>query len=496
MGQLFYENLIFDYDESENKSLLEVLRDNKIYVNAPCGGNKTCGKCLVEVYNGNFIQNGNIVSVSSQKILACENIPLGNINMPQISKNEILFENFLDNNSSHNGEIGVAIDIGTTTIAAYFYLINSKKLIAIKSAVNEQNSVGADVMSRLQFYIEHDKSDVLHNIIINQINNIILEVSANCGLSTEKITKIIIAGNTVMEHFFSGVDPSPIAEMPYVPNSLFGIEELAFSLGLKANRRAIVYTAPCVSGFVGGDITIGIMACNLDKIDKNVLYIDIGTNGEIALKSNGQIICCATAAGPAFEGANISSGMIAEGGAISKVSQKNGSLSIKTIANKPAIGICGSGIIDAVATFLDLNIIDETGKILCSDMVKLAENVYITQKDIREIQVAKAAISAGIITLLGAAGITQNDVETVILAGGFGEKINPSSAIKIGLIPAFPLEIIQTVGNASGNGACKILLDYDEIDRLQEFSECCKYIELSENSEFNEEYINQMIFPQ
>jgi len=499
MGRIYYKSNVFDYDEAEHKTILEILRDNMIYYDAPCGGNKTCGRCKIRIVYGNIVKGKEVQSISDEIVLACDCIPFGDIKvMPLIGNENYAVETdfkktVLVNPGEHYSGIGVAIDIGTTTLVLYFYNLDNGEIIAIQTAVNLQKSYGADIMSRLKYYCSN--KTLMNEIIIAQINDIIAKTASLYAFEPKDISRITIAGNTVMEHFFGGIDAEPIATAPYVPTSLFGIEQRAMNLGIKVSKNAVVYFAPCVSGFVGGDITAGMMSCNLDRTSDTILYLDIGTNGEIALAAKGRIFCCAAAAGPAFEGANISCGMGAQSGAISTVylNEKN-EIQYSTINDVEPLGICGSGLVDAVAVGIKLSIIDETGRIQKGNSLKIAEKAVLTQKDIREVQLAKSAICAGILTLMDFVGISFEQIDEVLLAGGFGTRINPKSACAIGLIPNELFEKIRTVGNAAGAGAAELLLKPEAEDRIQFLAEKCTYIELSENEFFKNEYITQMGF--
>lgn len=497
MGKIYYNSNIILYDEAEHKTLLDILRDNSIPFNAPCGGNKTCKKCAVKILFGNLVVNGEVSSVSDTVVLACESVPLGDISLEAVTEGAIEAQS--DFASLRHGKadlqtapLGVAVDLGTTTIVLYFCNLRSGEIVAIQTLDNPQRSYGADVISR----IKQADAPLMQKLVVRQINEILLQTAKAYHFDTLQIQRMVFAGNTVMEHFLSGKDASSIGEAPYTPKSLFGIEERAMNLGLKIDPRGTVYLSPCVSGFVGGDITAGMLYCSIDRIRETILYIDIGTNGEITLKFDGKIYCCAAAAGPAFEGANISCGMGGQAGAISSVTlTSEHEISIQTIHDTVPVGICGSGLVDAMAVFLKLSKIDETGRIVSGeDSIPLAEGITLTQKDIREVQLAKSAICAGILTLLHEAKITPDCVNKVLLAGGFGTKINPKNACAIGLIPPELSNRITAVGNAAGAGAVKVLILPEEQDRLQALADGCRYFELSDSKFFNEEFINQMMF--
>ena len=312
-----------------------------------------------------------------------------------------------------------------------------------------------------------------------------------------------------MQHIAAGIDPSSIANAPFIAPTLFGDERKATDIGLLENPKAIVYFAPCFASYVGGDIACGMIATRLDRCEETALFVDIGTNGEIGLSTKNGLYFCSAAAGPALEGAHIECGMSGVSGAVSEISVLDGTIDYQTIGDSSPVGICGSGIIDAVAVMLETGLLDETGCIadesddhptlLGEDeegdpVFQITENVYMTGKDIREVQLAKAAICAGIRTLLEEAGIDTDDVDKVVIAGGFGSHIRKESACRIGLIPPELLKKISFAGNTAGAGAVAILLSNEAKDQADRIREKATYLELSQNAKFMEQYIEEMMF--
>jgi uncharacterized 2Fe-2S/4Fe-4S cluster protein (DUF4445 family) len=311
---------------------------------------------------------------------------------------------------------------------------------------------------------------------------------------------------------------------PFTPISLFGAEMPAWD-GLPASKSARVYFAPAISSYVGGDVTAGMLAAGLNKIQNPAVYIDIGTNGEIVLKSGDIYYCCAAAAGPAFEGAEITMGMAAVHGAINHV-KWTGVLKTTVIGDTAPRGICGSGLLDALAVLLETGAADETGRLLSTDEInheisayirkvdgqnvflltessdcnrsdnENANGVYMKAKDIRKLQLAKSAIAAGIQTLLRHADVTEEQVKSFVLAGGFGSFIDQFSAARIGMFPKRFLSIIQAVGNTAGEGAALALRSQEARKALKDTCKLCKYVELSTSPVFNEQFIEQMAFPE
>ncbi|MCK9479171.1 MAG: ASKHA domain-containing protein [Firmicutes bacterium] len=450
---------------AENANLLDVL-DGRVH--ADCGGRGTCGKCGV-IING-------------KTALACQTVVKSDMTvvLPDTKKAQILTEG-IKRKIVSDGEdgLGIAVDIGTTTVAAQLIQLFDGKVIKTISQLNRQKRFGADVMSRMQ---KGDKP--LHKCIIEQLNEIIGLLGGGYD-----VKRMLIAGNTVMMHFVQGFDTSRLAVSPYAPYSAAMNAFPASHYGLEGEFEVI--TAPSIDGFVGADTVCAMLACSMDIKNETMLLVDIGTNGEIALKHNDKVICCSTAAGTAFEGAQIKHGIGCVEGAINTFSIDNG-VHITTIGNKAPIGICGSGIIDCVAQMLKHDIIDDTGY-LESDF-KIADNIYITQPDIREIQLAKSAIRSGIDTLLAEAGIGCNDVDKVFLAGAMGSFINLDSAMQINLLPGELKEKTEVVGNAAVGGAIAMLLSAPVRDAAKKVAEETGHLDLSSNKIFQDAFIENMLF--
>ena len=475
--------------------------------------------------------------LSSKKI---ENISNLKISVEILKKIPILIRraNFKITVTLYNNEIidiekgdttkssyGIAFDIGTTIVAGYLVDLNTGEELSAIAKTNLQNIHGDDVISRIGFTQKRKENlEILQREIVNILNEIIKEIVQQAGVNINNIYKITIAGNTCMHHLLLGFNPSYLAPSPYIPV----IKE---SLNLKAKDiprfvlepTANVYMLPNISAFVGADIVAGILAICMWENEKISLFIDLGTNGEIVLGSKRKMWACSTAAGPAFEGARISSGMRAVGGAIDKVKIDNKSIDYRVIKDGKVRGICGSGLIDLIAELLKLGLINKSGKLInreeCNSELseeikkriikggkgnkfllakdKETENgkpIYLTQRDIREVQLAKAAIYAGIKILLREVNISPEDIQKVLLAGAFGNFIDKKSAIRIGLIPYLPLEKIESVGNAAGRGAEIALLSEKARKICEKISNQVKYVELSSRSDFQEEFIDAIFF--
>ena len=417
-----------------------------------------------------------------------------------------------------NKKFGAAIDIGTTTVALHLIDMETDVRLATIGGANAQSPYGADVTSRIR-YCSDNGHEPLTKVIRDQISAMINDACSQAGILPDRIEYISVAANTIMQHIAAGYSPVKMGVAPFTTISLFG-EELPAWDNLSVSKNASIYYTPAISAYVGGDITAGLLAAGFENITDPAIFLDIGTNGEIVLKHKGVYYCCATAAGPAFEGAEIEMGMPAEPGAIDHVkiiTQGDGDISssvkvfspvefkeaknsvvfsyIKQETEKPK-GICGSGLLDTLAVLLDIGAVDETGRLLESDRYYISKeyDIYVTAGDIRKLQLAKAAIAAGIQVLLHFAGITEADVKLLALAGGFGSHMDLKSAARIGLFPKSLLPAAKTYGNTAGEGAALALTSENTRSRLMKIREQCEYIELSTMTFFNDKFVDQMSF--
>lgn len=400
---------------------------------------------------------------------------------------------------------GAAFDIGTTTIAAYLCRMENGEILATASHKNPQAVFGADVISRITRAMEGE-GQALADAVRQAIDAMLDTLSQEAEIAREAIRTIVLTGNTAMEYLLMGYDPAAISRAPFEPDHFFGFSTTADQLGLGTANTA-VYITRCISAYVGGDITSGILSTRMCDTDAPILLADIGTNGELALSMGEKLFCCSTAAGPAFEGAGIYQGMTASNGAISRVWAENDTLHYEVIGGGKPQGICGSGIIDAVAACLELAYIDETGAIddllpdeiyrEVDDQPAIAfpdSDIVLTQKDIRAVQLAKSAICSGIETLLSEANLSAEQVSQLLIAGGFGTVLNIHSAAAIGLIPKALAEKATAVGNAAGMGAILQLLTLEERTAAETIAAKAETLELSTHPVFREAYIENMMF--
>ena len=465
----------------QGESLYEVLSRNGVPVSAPCGGRGRCGKCKVKL-------RYSVQGEQTQTVLACQTKIEGDceIDLTADESKILLKGSKLLYDSDGEDGYAVGVDIGTTTVAAYLLDAKSGKQLSAVSRLNPQRVHGADVISRIGFAGESAANRKrLQTEIVEMLKEIKAELLQSADLPQDAhITQCSLVGNTAMMHLAGGFDTSGIAKAPYLPEYT--------ALHMQALQGESYTLGGCVSGYVGADTLAAMLACDLESAQDNVLLIDIGTNGEIVLKSNGVYSCCSCAAGPAFEGAHIQCGTGAVNGAVDHLTAKGDTFTFTTVGNGEPVGICGSGLVDAVAYLLENDLITPLGRM--GERFSIAQNVFIDPSDIREVQLAKAAIAAGIEILADRAGIELTDIDRVLLAGGFGNYIVVRSACVIGLLPQALEEKIIPVGNAAGDGAKMLALSQRARTLAEELRKKTKYIELSAQEDFEDIYTDNLIF--
>lgn len=489
----------------EKMLLSDILRSCGRAPEMPCGGTGRCGKCRVKVSGAlSEPSDQERALLSADEIekgirLACCTWATGDaelfVDSKEGGKSKICVEGIITplGNDPLFKNLGVAIDIGTTTLAAALYGKNG--VLATAVASNPQKSWGADVITRIGKAMEGEAPALAH-AIQEAIGSLMVDLCKQSGKTSSEIDGVVITGNTAMLHLLTETDPSPLAASPFQAKELFGKEISAGELHLPCAPDAVVYLTRCISAFVGGDIVTAILASGIREHPETALLADIGTNGEIALWCDGKLTCCSTAAGPAFEGANLSHGMQGKDGAIDHVQACNGKLIFHTIGEKPAIGICGSGVADLLAALLELDILDETGLLDDGDEDEwpLEGSVTFTQGDIRQVQLAKSAIRSGIETLIKKAGLTESKIHNLAIAGGFGSYLSLDSAAAIGLIPSGLKTRCQILGNAALSGAAMILWNQSLRKTCREWTDQTKTIELATDPFFMDQYIENMMF--
>jgi len=418
---------------------------------------------------------------------------------------------------------GVAFDIGTTTVVGLLVDLNTGEEKALSCRTNPQVAYGDDVVGRISYAQDHPRGlDDLQRQIVACLNEITAELCQTAGIDEACIYEATTVGNTTMNHLLLHVDPTYIAQAPYTAVLRKAVNTKASRLGIQIHPNANLYTMPNIAGFVGGDTVGVVLATDIMDSERVALAIDIGTNGEIVIGSKHRLLACSTAAGPAFEGARIQFGMRAAEGAIEKVSF-NEDVEINVIGNARPKGLCGTALIDALAELLRYGIVDMTGRIVEPDQLPRAlpeplrrrvvpgktgydfvlvdgpatpngQPILLTQRDIREVQLAKGAISAGIEILKSELGVTNDEIDAVLLAGAFGNFIRRSSAKRVGLLPDVPLERIRFVGNAAGAGARMVLATRECREEAERISRSVQYVELAGRPDFQQQFSMSMLF--
>ncbi len=536
------ENKIIECAPGSN--LYMVLSQNGL-MDAPCGGTGTCGKCKVRLLNLEELptdhNSGDFFTAEELARgwrLACLCQVTGDINVelpPQSHISSIVSQGYMKNfvhsplarqvstpdghkllfgdsvavaNAADNmgSCYGIAIDIGTTTVVASLVDLAEGREIESLSCLNRQKAFGQDVISRIHYAATHaDGTEVLQKAIIKDLCNLINELCRRQNISEYEIYDITVAANTTMIHLLGGINPESLGKSPYIPGFQGVLSLNGRDLGLPVSPYCQVYCLPAISSFVGGDIAAGILACGLEDPRNKLLFIDIGTNGEMVLADGDRFYSCSCAAGPALEGMNISCGVRAQSGAIEDLSICIDKVQYKTIGGESAIGICGSGLLAAVAEMLKAGIIDKRGRLLAHGLVETAagkkrfvidahRNLYLTQHDIRQVQLAKGAILSGIYTLLQSGGMQAADLKRVVVAGQFGAHLKADSLIGAGLLPPDCQNIISYVGNTSKSGAMVCLLSDPERRLVESIANNIDYIELSQVEGYDHLFVKCMQF--
>lgn len=538
--------------------LSDIIRSAGISFEMPCNGNGTCGKCTVHIQNSNIltedIHSDRAPLSSSQKkdnkVLACQTFITDDVtvelstkdgkesltiidtgfcrpislepgirkvfnadtnNTAVFSGSELLTEEEMDTTK----EIyGVVIDIGTTTLVVSLCDIRIGKTVAKASSLNPQSLYSHDVLTRISIASEERGLTTLHNLLIDELNRLIGVITKEKAVSVDRIYEVVISGNTCMLHLATKTNPYSLGFYPFT-NAMEGFHRLwAKQIGLNVNPEGIIYLPPTISAFVGADITSGILATDLHNRKECILFIDIGTNGEMVLAKNGQLAATSTAAGPAFECMNITSGMRAQAGAIERVAINDlGDLVLSVIGNVEPKGVCGSGLLDAVAELVRTGIIEPSGRFTAASNFKghkmlverveqidkktvfrLSDQVILSQKDIRQVQLAKAAIRTGINLLLSHLEVPVSQIDSVFIAGSFGFHLSEDSLFHTGLIPPSFRGKIKFIGNTSLSGGTAFLLNRSLRIELQSAVKQIASVDLSGKKDFQDEFIKNISF--
>jgi len=413
--------------------------------------------------------------------------------------------------------LGFAVDVGTTKIAGYLMDLSTGEVLSVEAAPNPQIAFGEDIISRLSYSLkgENYRHD-LHSSLVNGISRLLSNACAKADVSPRDVFEQVFVGNTAMQHFLLDIDPEPLTHSPFKPENPEHRDVDSATLGL-GNPRGNIHVLPVIDGFVGADCVAAILATGVHADDETCFLIDIGTNTEVVVGNKERMIACSCASGPAFEGAHIGQGMRAASGAIEGVWIDRDGLEpkLKTIDGAEPVGICGSGLIDALSEMLRTGIIDTSGRIreemgdprirrsggtleyvlVWGDDSGTGENISLSQLDVRELQKGKAAMFSGAQIAMERLGAAPGDFEKVYMAGAFGTYIDRESAVNLGMIPEFPLSKIQQVGNAAGTGARMALISRSAREEAKKIGRIVEYVELAAQPEYNQAYVDALLFP-
>ena len=473
-----------------------------LYPDRPCGGQGRCGKCRV-------LAHGDLSPAAPEERrhlspealdagarLACMAQVCGpdaDIELPQADR--MLAET---GGSLHRlawdpwaAGLGLSVDIGTTTVAAFLWDLDRRCRLGVAACKNPQERWGADVVSRLDAALA-GHGEALRACITACIAELAEELCRQAGRPVSDIGGAVLTGNTAMLYLLRGLDVRDIALAPFQARHRFGEYVPAAELGLRWGTDCRIYLPPCISAYVGADVSCGLLACGILQADGPVLLADVGTNGEMALRSGDTIYCCATAAGPAFEGVGISCGSGAAAGAIDAVTAEDGGLHVHVIGGGEARSLCGSGLLDAVAALRRLELVEDSG-FMEEERLPLSGGVSLLRRDIRAFQLAKSAVCAGVDTLLRAAGCTAPQVRTTWLAGGFGCKLSPESAGAVGLLPCGLIPSVRPAGNTAATGAALLLCSRRFEAETAAIVSASRVVELAADPVFQQRFVEDMI---
>ncbi len=508
-----------------SNTILDAARELGLQISSECAGRGICGKCFVTVEPAANPSEADITHLSEIDRLrgirlACQHELQTDtrVVIPQAAQAKILMGGTASSmewniDQDLTGQKGIAIDLGTTTIVAYLLDMENGIQIGQAASLNPQIIYGEDVMSRIAHaQKEEEGKRTLKDIVLRKLDELIKDLASSANISFQEITRLSIVGNPAMHHLLLGLDTHSLGRSPYEPVIRDALNLKSEGMGLTTARDASAYFAPNIAGFVGGDTAAFILSQRLDMTDQIVLGIDIGTNGEIVLSVRGDLFCCSAAAGSAFEGATIKHGMRGQEGAIEHVSIPNPDEAPKiyVIGNVVPRGLCGSAIVDIVAQLKASGIVEVGGQMQGSTRVVETDEgraylitdpdengadrrIVFTQKDVRQVQLAKGAILAGASILMESAGIGVSDIDMLLLAGAFGTYIDPRNALAIGLLPPIDQERVIPVGNAAGEGAKRLLLSTRERTLIEKVVKKTNYLELARYENFDKIFVRSTL---
>lgn len=515
--------------KESGENLLQLLLKENVLVENPCGGKGICGKCKVKVLSGwtspETAQEKAFLTEAEQKDqirLSCLTEVRGPVQIELIQKernHRVLTKGYLPEFEKEYREegLGVIVDIGTTTVVASLVDLTNGEELSDASGINAQKNFGLDVLTRITYEYEHPETGwkELQKAIVDSLNEMIREICQKAGRETGEILEIHVAANCTMMHMLLGVDARPIGKAPYQPIFLESKKLLAEEIGIYCGKETILYCLPHVSAYIGADIVAGAYVCELQKEQGNVLFVDIGTNGEIVLASKGHLYTCSCAAGPALEGMNISSGMRAAAGAVEEVLITEEGIYLQTIGDAGAEGLCGSGILSVVKEVVRTGILKKSGVFVKPErlededyrkkylringknrelILQSEPELLVTQNDVRQVQLAKGAILSGFRALLKKADLKMEELDKVMIAGQFGAHLPADSLIGIGLLPECVREKLVYVGNSSKTGAYMTLMSETVRSQMEQLAEKMEYMELAESEDYEQIFIESMTF--
>lgn len=496
MVRLVHERRVIECAQGSN--LYDLLSIEGL-IDAPCGGAGLCGKCKMDVDGEVYLS----CLYEVEHDIAVKTNPPGD--MGEIVSSGMSVRVVPDD--VPDGALGVCVDLGTTTVVAALIDLHTGEQLAVLSKLNAQKAYGQDVITRIHFTIENPPGlHALQSLIVGDIDEMVAGLCAESGMAVERIESLVVCGNTTMIHLLAGVDPKSIAQAPFKPRISGPYVTSGEDLGLEHVPAATVFCLPAIAAFVGGDITAGMLACDLSSVDGCVLFMDIGTNGEIVLADGDRLTCCSCAAGPALEGMNISCGMRASAGAIEDVHIVDGQVVFSTIGGEQPRGICGSGIVSAMAAIAVNGVVGSTGRLQRKNpfVVEMGgkltfpiceeRGIRVSQGDVRQIQLAKGAVLSGVTALLQHANIEPEEVERVIVAGQFGAHVSPESLVGADFLPHCWMDRIEYVGNTSLSGGIMCLLSAAVRERSTQFAEAADYIELSTLAGYDDLFMTCLSF--
>lgn len=461
MVRVFMDGETFTAETGERLS--DVLIRAGVEISMPCGGRGTCGKCRV--------------TVDGRQELACRYILSSDVSLELPQQEDVVSPTPVPQTTRRPAQTALALDLGTTTLALALVSAEDGQTVRIVTRTNPQRAFGADVMSRIEYCREHG-ARLLQSTVVTAIGEML------CELDAPEVQTLYVAGNTTMLHLLFGADPSDMGVFPYTPVFLESRTASGESLGLSGVGSVI--SLPSASAFVGADLTAGLNEIGLPPQGKYRLLVDLGTNAEVVLFSREAALCTAAAAGPCFEGAGISCGMSASAGAICAYSAEG----YRTVGDAPAAGICGTGLVDAIAHLVRNGTIDQTGYMECGT-VELAPGVTLTQKDVRQVQLAKSAVCAAIRTLMKKQNVRMDDVDVLYVAGGFSVRIDLDKAAEIGLLPPELRTKCVALGNSSLAGTIRYACEKND---LSPYLDPMRYVDLAADPCFSELFMDNMTF--